>query len=401
MAEWQEVRLGEVALRVTKGTTPPASSFSTRGVHYVKVESIAADGRIDHGKLSYIDHATHISLKRSVLEPDDILFTIAGTIGRVALVIHDLLPANTNQAVAIVRPDRTAVRPGFLYYALRNAKSLRAATARTVQSVQANLSLAELSSIQLSVPPLREQQAIAEVLGALDDKIAANTAVAATLDKLADTEYLKVARLSERGRKTFADIAVVSGGGTPSTKTPNYWDGEVWWATPTDMTALSGPYLRSTSRTISEAGLAACSSKLFAPGAILMTSRATIGSLAVNEVPTAVNQGFIVVEPHEPHMRWWLFHQMRSRIDEFLSWANGATFLELSRGTFKKLPVLIAPDDRIGAFDRFADNAHRLASSALSENDKLAATRDALLPQLMSGKLRVRDAEQIASEAGA
>ncbi len=300
-----------------------------------------------------------------------------------------------NHAHVLVGNDLSDTR--YLSYAIESLDL----DAYLTGSTQPKLTKAALESVHLDLPPVAAQTAIAEVLGALDDKIAANTALAGTLDKLVDTEYLKMVRPPERGSKTFADIAVVSGGGTPSTKTPSYWDGAVWWATPTDMTALSGPYLRSTSRTISEDGLAACSSKLFAPGAILMTSRATIGALAVNEVPTAVNQGFIVVEPHEPHMRWWLLHQMRSRVDEFLSWANGATFLELSRGAFKKLPVLIAPDDRIEAFDRFANNAHRLASSALSENDKLAATRDALLPQLMSGKLRVRDAETLASEAGA
>jgi type I restriction enzyme S subunit len=125
-----------------------------------------------------------------------------------------------------------------------------------------------------------------------------------------------------------------------------------------------------------------------------MTSRATIGAFAIAQVPMAVNQGFIVVEPNEAALRYWLFHEMRSRVDEFISLANGATFLELSRGNFKKFTVRLADFDVMAEFGRKAESLHDAASAALRENAQLAATRDALLPQLMSGKLRVKDAEK-------
>ena len=112
------------------------------------------------------------------------------------------------------------------------------------------------------------------------------------------------------------------------------------------------------------------------------------------QTATAVNQGFIVVEPIHEYMRYWLFHEMHSRVDEFLSLANGATFLELSRGNFKKLPVRLAEPEVLNSFAEVAGSLHSSAAAAHRENETLAATRDALLPQLMSGKLRVRDAEQ-------
>lgn len=267
-------------------------------------------------------------------------------------------------------------------------------------SVQPMLNRNYISAVPVLVPPLAEQEAITEVLGALDDKIAANTALAATAAATAHTEFMTRVKGLEAGPVTFADVAEISGGGTPSTRNDEFWGGSVWWATPTDMTSLSGPYLSSTERTITEAGLEACSSKLFAPGAILMTSRATIGALAVNDVSTAVNQGFIVVEPRDARLRWWLFHEMESRVDEFLSWANGATFLELSRGNFKKLPARLPGDDALQGFAAIAETLHSTARAHLQENRTLAAARDALLPQLMSGKLRVRDAERVAEEAG-
>lgn len=401
MSKWKLTSLESVTEVITKGTTPPADQFATTGIRFLKVESILGDGRIDLTRTAHVSGHSHIgTLRRSMLKESDVLFSIAGTIGRTAIMEESLLPANTNQAVAILRPNTDLVEPRYLFYALRDQARVQSAISRTIQSVQANLSLAELSRITIPLPPRSDQRRIVEVLGALDDKIAANTALGLAATRLASSEFASLVRGIDAG-PSFDQIATVSGGGTPSTANPDFWGGGVSWATPTDMTALSAPYLGATSRSISEAGLAACSSKLFEPGAILMTSRATIGAIAVNTIATAVNQGFIVVEPLDDRLRWWLFHEMASRVDEFISWANGATFLELSRGNFKRLPVRLPPDGVVDSFAARASALHDRARVAMEENRTLAATRDALLPQLMSGKLRVRDAEAIAADAGA
>jgi type I restriction enzyme S subunit len=151
----------------------------------VKVESITDDGRIQFDKLAHIDEQTNELIARSVLEEDDILFTIAGTIGRAALVHRSLLPANTNQAVAIVRPDLNRVYPRFLYYTLKDKDRVQQAHTRVVQSVQANFSLAELSALEIFLPELSEQRAIAHILGTLDDKIELNRRMNETLESIA------------------------------------------------------------------------------------------------------------------------------------------------------------------------------------------------------------------------
>ena len=111
------------------------------------------------------------------------------------------------------------------------------------------------------------------------------------------------------------------------------------WATPTDVTGLSAPYLTTTKRKITDAGLASCSSPLYPAGSILMTSRATIGAFAIAQRPMAVNQGFIVVNPKEPDLRWWLFHEMRSRVDEFIASRQRGNVSGAPRGRFKQLTV--------------------------------------------------------------
>lgn len=267
-------------------------------------------------------------------------------------------------------------------------------------SVQPMLNRNYIAHVPVLVPPVGEQRAIAEVLGALDNKLAANNKLAGTAERLVVAEYQRRIRHVPLSEQTFGDTAKVSGGGTPSTSVPEFWNGDVPWATPTDVTGLQGPYLSSTSRRISDAGLNACASDLYPAGAILMTSRATIGAFALAQVPMSVNQGFIVVQSHYPELRLWFFHEMQSRVDEFVSLANGATFLELSRGNFKKFKVRLAEPRVMKEFAALAEPLHAAAANALSENTKLSTIRAALIPQLMSGKLRVKDAEKMLEDAG-
>lgn len=185
--EWKQTTVGEVAIRVTKGTTPTTlgGRFTEKGISFVKVESISEDGRLLADKLAFIDEATNALLLRSKLEEDDILFTIAGTIGRATRVPRWLLPANTNQAVAIIRPKREVIDPRFLFYVLKDERRVKHAKTRVVQSVQANFSLAELSSLGFGLPPLAEQKRISSILGALDDKIELNRRMNAKLEDMA------------------------------------------------------------------------------------------------------------------------------------------------------------------------------------------------------------------------
>jgi Restriction endonuclease S subunits len=187
--EWNEMSVGDISVKVTKGTTPAGAQFIDQGINFIKVESITDDGRIDLNRVAHIDDATNTTLSRSILKQNDVLFTIAGTIGRVAFVPEKILPANTNQAVAIVRPNLEVVVPRFLYYSLNDKSRAKQIYARVVQSVQANFSLGELSSLKVLLPPFHEQHAIANILGTLDDKIELNRRINETLEAMAQALF--------------------------------------------------------------------------------------------------------------------------------------------------------------------------------------------------------------------
>ena len=133
-------------------------------INYIKVECLSEDGQIIRQKIQHIDEETHNKLKRSQLKEGDILFSIAGSIGRMALVSDDFLPANTNQAVAILRPKVELVDTEYLFYFLRDVKSQGDARSRIVQSVQSNLSLGELSNLEIFLPVRSTQIAISSFM---------------------------------------------------------------------------------------------------------------------------------------------------------------------------------------------------------------------------------------------
>lgn len=345
----------------------------------------------------FVDEITYATWFRSHPQPGDVLFVCKGSPGRVA-VVPDPVPYCIAQDMVALRAN-SATNPAYLYYRLC-APDIRAGIENMhVGTMIPHFKKGDFGKLRFLVhKDLSEQRAIAKVLTVLDDKIEAETAIASAALDLADSIFESARARCSGQTESYEDLAEVNGGGTPKTSVKEFWNGSILWATPTDVTGLTAPYLDQTARRITESGLKSISSKLYPAGSILMTSRATIGAFAIAQKPVAVNQGFIVVNARDPHMQWWLFHDMRSRVEEFLSHANGATFLELSRGKFKKLLVRVPGPEQAAHFNAAADSLHASAAAALAQSVRLAASRDVLLPLLMSGKIAVKTAEVLVEE---
>ena len=160
------VTLGELCSLITKGTTP--SSFENSGVSFIKTEAFEGT-RINSNKLSFVAQQTHEKeLKRSILKAYDILFTIAGaTIGKCAIVTEDLLPANTNQALAIVRLTDIANR-NYIFHILQS-QHMKDYIYRSVKSsAQPNLNLQQMNDFPIPLPSLEEQERIVALLDRFD-----------------------------------------------------------------------------------------------------------------------------------------------------------------------------------------------------------------------------------------
>lgn len=151
--DMREVPLNELCEIVTKGTTPTTigKHFSDKGINFLKAESILQNHSFDRNKFAHIDNDTHKVLKRSIIKEGDIVFTIAGTLGRFALVDNTIIPANTNQAVAIIRANKNVISSEYLYSFFIGNWHNEYYAKRVQQAVQANLSLATIKSLPIFV----------------------------------------------------------------------------------------------------------------------------------------------------------------------------------------------------------------------------------------------------------
>ncbi|MGE0809759.1 MAG: DUF559 domain-containing protein [Immundisolibacter sp.] len=197
------------------------------------------------------------------------------------------------------------------------------------------------------------------------------------------------------GAKPIGGLAEIVGGSTPKTERAEYWEGGTHhWVTPKDLSGLSMPVLLNTERKITDAGLAQVSSGLLPAGTVLLSSRAPIGYLAIAEMPVAINQGFIGMKPRPGISNLFLLRWAAAAHDEIVSYANGSTFLEISKSAFRPILAVAPPTSIMDAFDRLSRPMYRKVVEHERESRTLAALRDTLLPKLISGELRVADAEK-------
>jgi type I restriction enzyme, S subunit len=164
---WPVVALGSITDLITKGTTPTSIGFEFEevGVKFVKVESINEAGGFIAAKLAHISEECNAALRRSQLQSGDILFSIAGALGRTARVVPDILPANTNQALAIVRLKKSAeIIPDFILYALSPSLLREQTEGQQAGAAQQNLSLTQLKGFEIPLPPAEQQQRIVAIL---------------------------------------------------------------------------------------------------------------------------------------------------------------------------------------------------------------------------------------------
>ena len=176
-SNWIKIRLSTISEIITKGTTPRGGkvAYSQSGIGFLRAENIAGYDKLDLSNLNYIDEESHNNyLKRSILKENDILITIAGTLGRTAIVAQQALPLNTNQAVAIVRlVNNRLINVKYLVYALNSPIIKSDLLAKSVDMAIPNLSLENIADCNISLPPLSEQkrivEAIEKIFAVLDD----------------------------------------------------------------------------------------------------------------------------------------------------------------------------------------------------------------------------------------
>ncbi len=216
-----------------------------------------------------------------------------------------------------------------------------------------------------------------------------------SLESLARVVFQELMK-SEGGRMngretTIGEVVTIVGGSTPSTANPDFWEGShIHWATPKDLSALQDPILLGTNSRITELGVQQISSGLLPVGTVLLSSRAPIGYLAITQIPTAINQGFIAIKCTEEAPNYFILNWLKDSMEEIIGRANGTTFLEIIKSNFRPMPIFIPANEGMKEFVKTVEPLYQKIVANLKESRALANLRDSLLPKLMRGEVRVR-----------
>jgi type I restriction enzyme S subunit len=319
--------------------------------------------------------------------------------GRIGDVFHYVDGRfDVHQRVYAITDFRSCVSAKFVFYYLKQHFGPHALK-NTVKATVDSLRLPVFKGFKLAVPPVDEQKAIAEALSDTDALIESLQQL--ITKKRALKQGAMQALLMGRQRlpgfdgewaiQRLDELADIRSGGTPATGQPAFWAGDVLWCTPTDITVQAGrKYLRDTARKITVKGLQASSAELIPAGSIVMTSRATIGQCAINQVPVTTNQGFKNFVPFDSVDVEFLYYLLLTQTNGFVSLCGGSTFLEIGKVQLAGYEVTL-PSSR---------EEQTAIATVLSDMDadihaleaRLAKTRDlkaGMMHALLTGRIRL------------
>lgn len=370
-------------------------------------------GRLDLSNVQKVDAAAYEEwTRRAVPQPGDLILAREAPVGNVALITPDLEPV-LGQRTVLIRPDPDRVDPDYLTYRLLARDIQHWMNGVANGSTVPHLNVEDIRSLPVpTLHPLEEQRTIGRALAAIDDSIENNRRrieIVEEMARLIYREWFVHFRFAGHGDVEFvgSDLGPIPsgwdarpigqvietvGGGTPSKANPEYWtQPSIAWYTPSDLTKQSAMFAFGSSDQINQVGLAKSSAKLFPARTVMMTSRATIGEIAIATTEASTNQGFISCVPNERLSEYHLYFWLHENVDLFHSLAGGATFKELRKSTFRDVPVVVPPVGVESDFKEIVGPMCNLIENLLHQSDVLRQARDLLLPRLISGDLDVSD----------
>ena len=381
------VTLKDITTKITKGTTPTSigCKFEKSGINFIKSESLVDGKTIDKSKFAFISERTHERLKRSQIEKNDILFSMAGMfLGKTGIATAEVVPANTNQAVAIIRVDDTKANYEYVYYYLNQKSVIHTINTTSAQSAQPNINLKQIGEIKINLPDRKKQDQIVSLLSAIDLKISNNVEINDNLEQQAAALFSSLYNRSNTEVR-YTDLIQILGGGTPKTGETAYWNGNIAFFTPKDVGA---PYTFITEKTITEEGLLHCNSRLYPVNTVFVTARGTVGKVGLSGVPMAMNQSCYALVGKETHQLLVYFYTLKA-VDRLKHKASGAVFDAITTRDFDSEQIMKLSDDDAKAFLCVAEPMFQEILNNSIENLRLSTLRDFLLPKLMSGEIDV------------
>ena len=435
--EWREVRLGEV---VSINPDTLGSDWPFSYIKYIDISSVGEGPIVEPPRILHLDEAPSRA-KRLVREGDTVLSTVRPSRRSMFFVKEPEPEWVVSTGFAVLRPCREYIEPRYLYACVFDRGFTEFLVKREKGAAYPAVLPEDIADAVIKLPPLPEQRAIAHILGTLDDKIELNRRMSQTLEAMARALFkawfvdfepvrAKMEGRWQRGQSlpglpahlydlfpnrlvdselgeipegwrvgTIGDCCIqIQNGGTPSRKEPRFWEGgTIPWLTSAE---VKQPIIVDTENSITEAGLEASSAKWVAPlSTVVALYGATAGQVSLVALRLTTNQAVCALVPKQ-YCEFFNYLWMRSATPDLENQAVGSAQQNISQGVVARTRVLIPSHAVMVAFDKTVRPVFFRWISSLHESRTLAALRDALLPKLISGELRVKDVERFLEERG-
>lgn len=412
-----------------KALTP--SEYTVSGVPLLRGVNVNR-GRFHDDDFVFVSDETADRLSKFESFPDDVLLVHKGTLGQIGILPKErrfdrYLMGNS---MLRVRCNPDILLPQFLYYWLSSdfGRGYLLSRVSQVGVPQIQRPLTTLRECPLPVPSIAEQRNITEVLDSLDTKIEQNQRTIAKLEELVRMTFLSwfvefgPVRAKAAGATSYpglptetfnqmpsdfsssnsgaipsgwtcesiADLAVITGGGTPKRSEQSFWGNGVPWYSVRDAPDDGQVWVTSPSESITPTGLEKSSAKLLPEGGVIISARGTVGRLAMAGVPMAFNQSCYGLIATEKSTRTSLHQAIQHAVAELKQRTHGSVFDTITRDTLKSVELPWPPKSIVETFEQFANPMYDSMRQHLIESHHLKGLRDYLLPKLMSGTTKAK-----------
>ena len=308
----------------------------------------------------------------------------SGTIGEVTYVTQDYWPHNTSLWVT----DFKGNHPKFVFYFLQNLRLDRFYAGSGVPTLNRN----DVHKKSVLIPTLPEQKAIASLLEKWDTTIEKTEALIDAKEKrfkwLLKTLISDQQDNPEWRQVKLAEVGVIHSGGTPSTRDSSYWNGDIPWLTPSEVTRLSEKYINSTERHITRKGLSRTT--LLPENCLIVCTRATIGNCCINTVPMAINQGFKCIQPRRRYSVTFLYYAFLLLKTRLIRLSCGNTFGEVSKKDFANILISVPSLFEQKTIAAHLDTAQEEIYLLNQLTEQYRTQKHGLMKKLLTGKWRVK-----------
>lgn len=292
--------------------------------------------------------------------------------------------------VLVIRSDSNFSNR-FLYYVLSSDTFFDYAVSTSKGTKMPRGDKSSIMKYTVPLFSLEEQELISDILESYDEKIQLNKQINHHLAELIDAQFAHLLEDNELYKSTFSEIGEIVGGGTPSKKEDDYWNGDIPWLSPKDLSLNPAMFTGRGQNSITELGYKKSSAKLMPRNSILFSSRAPIGYITIAENDISTNQGFKSIIPKPEYPYTFVYELLKQETPSLESSASGSTFKEVSGTHLKNHEIRIPPHSAIIKFHESVEPLFKTINLNEKEIQKLIEVRDLLLPTLMSGEISVSD----------